>query len=192
MASVKKALQTMVVASALLLLSACASAPPNDSEVTGMHGSRTVLYQDVEHLLGDSTIVVRGVVVEQTTAEDQGITQTLSTLEVTESFAVAESDEGAPLASVVVRQYRDGDYSELPAPLLEQGQEYLLFLASAQIRGHDNHFWITGGQAGLYQADAGGEIYRRIAIDEGDALPEQLTAADYRALTVTFDQIETH
>lgn len=122
MASVKKAMPTMVVASALLLLSACASAPPNDSEVTGMHGSRTVLYQDVEHLLGDSTIVVRGVVVEQITAEDQGITQTLSTLEVTESFAVAESDEGAPLASVVVRQYRDGDYSELPAPLLEQGR----------------------------------------------------------------------
>ena len=79
--------------------------------------------------------------------------------------------------SVGVRQLGTPDMSETPAPILEVGQSYLLFLRPTELPGEASElFYVVGGVAGIFVADAG--TFSRLVRDSGDQLPNQLTTAD--------------
>lgn len=156
--------------------------------------SRSTLYISVEDLSADSTLVVVGRVTDRTTsgsAEAAGAdpVHTVSTIEVTEATPAAgreDADTDVPAAgsTIEVRQLGSTDVDQLPAPILEVGQDYLLFLTPTGLSGGAaSQFHITGGTAGYYRSTAGptgdradaGATFGKVG-DEGDTLPATLTA----------------
>jgi len=161
---------------------------------TGMAVSRSTLYTSVEDLSADSTLVVVGRVTDRTTsgsAEAAGAdtVHTVSTFEVTEATPAAgreDADTDVPAAgsTIEVRQLGSTVVDQLPAPILEVGQDYLLFLTPTGLSGGAaSQFHITGGTAGYYRSTAGptgdradaGATFGKVG-DEGDTLPATLTA----------------
>ena len=87
-------------------------------------------------------------------------------------------------STIEVRQLGSTDVDQLPAPILEVGQDYLLFLTPTGLSGGAaSQFYITGGTAGYYRSTAGptgdradaGATFGKVG-DEGDTLPTTLTA----------------
>jgi glyoxylase-like metal-dependent hydrolase (beta-lactamase superfamily II) len=91
------------------------------------------------------------------------------------SSAIGKSEE------IVVRQ--SGTRSDPgPAPYLEVGREYVLFLHPTEIPGAPtNEYYITGGTAGAYLVEPGAGAadarLHRLA-DEGDKLPDTIQQRD--------------
>ncbi len=109
-----------MLAAASLGLVACSAAV----ETSGSHGSRVEFYDSVEALAADSSTIVVGTVVDQRSATDidPETPFTISTIEVVSS---EKGDEAT--SPLEVRQL--GSNEEFgPAPLLESGETYLLFL----------------------------------------------------------------
>ncbi|WJY00377.1 hypothetical protein [Curtobacterium sp. 458] len=162
-----------------LCLTGCSSAFTSE-------GSRVQLYDSVPALAGDSSIVVAGTVSSQETVSDlsEGGVFTLSTFTVTKS---AKTDSAHPDGSTITVRQIGSPKTSGPAPFLEQGKSYLLYLHPSELEGElATHFFVTGGSAGIYemqQSDAarsaGGVTedteFTKAPSDEGDELPEVLT-----------------
>lgn len=139
---------------------------------TGSSGSRHTLYESIDALAADSSVIVVGTVTEQR----GDATTTVSSIEV--SNAPANPQLGAALdgehATVAV-----GDVVEVRqdiAPFLAPGGEYMLFLTPSMLPGEAaSQYFVTGAEAGIYQRD--GDEFRRVVMDSGDTLPETIAVA---------------
>jgi hypothetical protein len=151
-------------------------------------GSRVELYDSVPALAEDSSVVLSGTVREQKTATDipGGGEFTLSTVVV---GATAKTDASQPTGSTVVVRQLGSASTEGPAPLLEQGRTYLLYLTPSGLDGDlASQFYVTGGTAGVYETQqnaaarstgvTGDTEFTKAPSDEGDELPAELTLAD--------------
>lgn len=156
---------------AALVLAACASSSS---------GSRATLYESIDQLAADSSAIVVGTVHGQRTEGDV----TISSVEVTHSsfnpqLGANLTDESAVAAGDVVEVRQDvasshtgGDH----APLLSDGDQYMLFLTPTMLEGDAAaQYFITGAVAGLYVRD--GADFRRVVTDSGDALPERIATS---------------
>lgn len=169
-----------VLAAATLALVACSAGV----ETSGSHGSRVEFYNSVEALTADSSVVVVGTVVEQrsVTDIDPETPFTISTIEVVSS----EKGDGAA-SPLEVRQLGSSEESG-PAPLLESGETYLLFLTPSGLDGDlASQFYVTGGNAGIYVAPqsaarstegATATTFEQVEAEEGDELPAQLNPGE--------------
>lgn len=160
-------------------------------------GSRSELYDSVEGIAADSSLVA---VVELTGQEiltpssNIDIPYTLSTVSLVDTFAPAglagelrrgiTATAAEPGSQIVVRQMGTAEM-ETPAPILKSGRKYLLFLTPSMLEGEAaSQFSVTGGSAGVFDAPddvaARGEdaTFTHAPYEEGDKLPETLTASD--------------
>jgi hypothetical protein len=163
-------------------LAGCSSASTSE-------GSRVQLYDSVSALADDSSIIVAGTVSSQKTVADipNGGNFTLSTFTVTKS---AKTDSGHPDGSTITVRQIGSPKASGPAPFLEQGKSYLLYLHPSELDGDlASHFYVTGGSAGIYETQqnaaarsAGGVTedteFTKAPSDEGDSLPAELTLDD--------------
>ena len=182
-----------LVLTSTLALAACAN------ETTYGHASRAVIYQSLDQLVGDATLVVTGTVTgvatEEALPEDGGPPLTVFTFAVDESLSPAGLADGLrelglPAeavdkgASINVLQYGTTAEEAGDAPRLEGGQAYLLFLNPTMLPGeHASDYYITGVEAGLYSAQGASVTEETIfvsASDDGDQLPKELSPADLR------------
>lgn len=173
------------------LLSSCA--------IEGSHGSRHEIYNSVSEMLEYSSDVVVGTVSKQDVVEDGDFgDMTLVTFDVAEVYAPAGTgkrwaDENVPIGTVLpghtitIRQHGAPHYSEAPAPFLEPGTGYLLFLNPAGLDGDaGTHFTIVGVVAGIY-VDDGSNSFTAITATEAfrssnpdgpvDSLPQTIDPA---------------
>lgn len=174
----------------LTLAAGCASAPAGSTSTstsTYVGGSRSELYMSLEELAGASTGgVIVGVVTGQESEAGSGDPPvTISTLEVRQSVAIGElGTEGVPVLqagqAIQVRQFGvTTQNASVTAPLLEQGEEYLLFLTESELPGDAAaQFFVTGVTAGIYR-DSGSGVYERLVVEvNSDVLPLTITLAD--------------
>lgn len=182
-----------VILGVSILASALSGCSPVQNINGGSHGSRAVLYDSVEELAADSASVVIGTVVSQEVVADLEGSEamfTLSTLKVSETLDDLPlgsnlSKVGLPIDSnteVTVRQIGQREDGSSPTTILRVGEEYLLFLTPSGLTGKAaSHFYVTGGNAGLYgrasDADAKSDLSSFVQVDpeEGERLPAQLS-----------------
>lgn len=135
-------------------------------------GSRHALYESIDSLAADSSVIVVGTVLEQ--HGDDGTT--VSAIEVINTPANPQLGANIEAEHTAVEV---GDVLEVrqdTGPVLTTGDEYLLFLTPNMLPGEAaTQFFITGAVAGLYVRD-GGE-FRRVVMDSDDTLPETITIA---------------
>lgn len=147
--------------------------------------SRVKLYSSTRALASDSSAVVVGTVSAQRVVADitPDIDFTVSTLTVVE---VGKSTTGLAVGdSIEVRQLGSAD-APPPSTLMSVGGGYLLFLTSSGLDGDlATQFYITGGNAGLYAADAqataariGVPAFSKVDLEPGENLPQRLTASE--------------
>lgn len=149
---------------------------------TSMHASRAKLYTDITEVIGESSAVVEIEVQSQEIVEDG--THTLSTATVISAFQpkglAATLSSATPVAAadkVIVRQLGSSEQYGVPAPLLEIGNRYLLFLTPTTLEGDaGSQFYIVGGTAGLYTSESGNYVH--VKTEDGDNLPATLTATE--------------
>lgn len=161
---------------------------------TGSTASRSKLYDHLDGLSGDSTLVAVVDVVDQYVDERlEDMPSTVSRVRVAERFtpkllastAEAEVRERAGLLAegemdLNVRQLGDGRMVETPAPILKPGTRYLLFLTPTMLEGDSGtDMYITGGSAGLYTVGSDG-TFTHVESDDGDKLPDTLSAEQLR------------
>ena len=136
-------------------------------------GSRATLYDGLDAMAADSSIIVIGTV----TGQRADASTTVSTVEVTNAPSnpqLGANFEG-DLATVGVGDVID--VRQDTGPVLTQGDEYLLFLTPSMLPGDAaEDYVITGAVAGLYERD--GDEFRRVVPDSGDTLPETFTIAE--------------
>lgn len=97
-----------------------------------------------------------------------------STIEAPEAVAIAQPGPGE-LIQVVQMGWIE--MVETPAPLLMPGETYLLFLSAPSDR-HDGAWWVSGGNAGIFQPD--GDVFVQVARESGDTFPSTITREDLR------------
>lgn len=182
----------------VLVLAGCSSSTTGAS--TGMGASRVELYESLPDLLEDTSLVVAGIAA--TRATDDGVTgptgamevpaSTTTTIDITEIVSQAGDDTTAfsSLSSnmtLAVRQFGTPDMFETPAPLMEPGQEYLLFLVPTGERNvKEPTYYVVGGSAGMYEKmSAAASRDSNVSLDsfmpmstDGDTLPEHLSLDD--------------
>ncbi|XYX65549.1 hypothetical protein ACAD35_02371 [Clavibacter nebraskensis] len=193
-----------------LLLAGCTAAPtapvdagpattdaaPGDAMTMPMgqgshtHGSRHTLYGSLAALAEDSVEIVSGTVIAQRDVTDLGPSTpfTVSTVRVT---TVAKDDGGdlAAGSTVDVRQIGTAAQSG-PAPMLQAGSAYLLYLRPTRLPGDAaTQSYVTGGGAGIFaaaddrapttgadpDAEADAPAFTRVDHEEGDDLPERVS-----------------
>lgn len=171
------------------LTTACAGPVTSSSSA-----SRAALYGSLTELTAASSLVVAGVAGDQRTAAD--ITPSLDfTLTAFEVEATVEPEGGSfEGRTIVVRQTGSADQPPPAGSLLEPGRAYLLFLTASGLPGElAEQYYVTGVTAGLYTArdpaallvesgDWGTAVFDEAAVEEGDVLPDAVTAADVPAL----------
>lgn len=169
-----------VIALAVTILVAavgCASVESHSS------GSRHELFASVRDLSAASSMVVVVDVIDQK-VEGESIPNTVSIVVPIESFtpdglgSALDVEPSKAGDQIVVRQVvvelDKGAY-----PVLSVGGRYLLFLTPTMLEGEQaSQYYVTGGSAGVYSVD--GETYIHGPFEEGDQLPEKLTATDLR------------
>lgn len=179
--------QTWLILATALLLSACSPG------VTIMEGSRYKLYDTIPDLAADSTQVVvvhvrdrwdnpsttdpDGTANAPTVTSVGDVVETLTSATLASALDVPEARGVSPAApgdEIKIVQMGATDMAATPAPLLEPGQTYLLFL-SVPDEPHDGAFWVTGADAGIFQSD--GEGFTQ-PVDSGDAFPATITRDD--------------
>jgi len=148
-----------------------------------MEGSRHELFDSVRSISAASSNVV--VVEVQSQREEEGpqIPYTISDAKVMTQFAPAGLGSAIDLKTpreiggeVAVRQMGSKEVST-PAPILEIGRQYLLFLTPSMLDGEAaKQFYVTGGSAGIYSVE--GSHFVHGPFTEGDNLPGALTTAD--------------
>ena len=166
-------MRRLVIGSALVSLSLSLSVALTGC-VSSSSGSRAALYESLDDLARDSTAIVVGTV----TGERQDDDAIIATVQIahtpTNPQLGAEVDADGPpfvVGDVVdVRQMGDSESSSGGAPLLQAGQEYLLFLTPTMLAGDAaDQYYVTGAEAGLYVRE--NDVFRRVVLDTGDTLP---------------------
>ncbi|MFT4295713.1 MAG: hypothetical protein QM582_09910 [Micropruina sp.] len=157
-----------------LLFSACGG--------LGGEGSRHQIYASLEELIGDSALIVAGTV-SGVSAVNQGMAQTAATVSVAvryfpEDLGRAPSDGGDPAdpprSASSVRVLQVGTPWMGPAPTLQPGSSYLLFLSRSGLDGDfADVYFVTGGVAGMYRG-VDGTRFTRVS-DEDPGLPATIT-----------------
>ncbi|MDY0828310.1 hypothetical protein SK224_04130 [Microbacterium sp. BG28] len=149
---------------AAIALAGCTSVACGESA-----GSRATLYDSIEALAADSSLVAVAVVtITERSAAD---CDTTVTARIDRRFEPAALG-GTPTAErndVVVRHTG-------PSDTLVEGRSYLLFLTPTMLQGSaaDDYF-VTGVTAGIYRVE--GDHFVHVP-SEGDDLPATLTPAD--------------
>ena len=178
MVTVRRFNALAVAAGIALLLVGCTT--------QSVDGSRHTLYESVNDLAAASTAIIVGTVSDQMTL-DADVPTTVSTFNVQKTFSmstlgkavdgeISTVDVGAEIA---VRQPGTAGMSSTPAPLLEKGTSYLLFITPTMLNDSSasSQFYVTGGDAGLYMTE--GSEFVRVVNDSGDSLPAKLTVTDF-------------
>jgi hypothetical protein len=162
-----------------------------------IHGSRTELYDSVQGIAADSSLVAVVDVRSQEVikaASDRDIPYTLSTVSLVDTFSptglAKELPKGVDATAIpegseiVVRQMGTSEVAT-PAPILKPGGKYLLFLTPSMLEGDAaSQFYVVGGSAGVFEAPSDvasrgeGAEFTHGPFEEGDTLPETLTAKD--------------
>ncbi|MFD4990831.1 hypothetical protein ACFWH7_03690 [Cellulosimicrobium cellulans] len=186
----KVALTLTAALAAGVTFAACSSP---GTTVTIASGGRAELYSSVDELTADSSAIAVVTVTGQEVfdrdgTKELGNTYTVSDVDVLQTRAPDALNEArdaaahvAPGASIQVRQMGDPSM-DLPAPILEVGKSYLLFLVPSGLPGDEaEQFFITGGTAGYFAApdrvearSAGTQSFEKVG-DEGDTLPADVT-----------------
>jgi len=66
---------------------------------------------------------------------------------------------------------------QMTDPRLVRGGQYALFLTPTMLSGEAaSQYYVTGAEAGIYVRD--GDVFRRVATDSGDTLPDTLDIAE--------------
>ena len=150
------------------------------------HSSRVKLYPSVKSMAEDSSTVVVGTVTEQRVAADidQTTDFTISTVEV--STVQKAKDPIVRGDKLIVRQVGSQKQPE-PGPLMAVGTTYLLYLTPSGLEGElSAQFYITGANAGLYQAVAAerqtsyaaNDVFKQVEKQDGEDLPAELTLSE--------------
>lgn len=164
----------------------CSSTSAVDSYI---EASRATLYSSVEEMTADSTWVVTGTVVsteERATKSVEDLALTVVILEISSIVDTSAThglgDANPPEIgdSIVILQIGNGRVRG-PAPMLASGSDYLLFLSASGLPGVDSSaYYVTGGSAGIYRAEASGaNLFVSLATD-GDKLPKTLSVSDIK------------
>lgn len=169
---------------AVLLLAGCAT---NEMH---LEGSRAAIYNSVSEIAADSTVVAE-VTVESQRVIDAELPYTVSKVDIARVFSpdglAANFPKGtrsdvAVGAEINVRQLGSSEYETLPAPLLEKGSRYLLFLTPTALGGDAAYdFFVVGGNAGIYFSD--GTTFTHPEFVDGDKLPPSLAPSDLTSAT---------
>lgn len=182
----------MALAGATILLGGCSmpaaqqsppelppTAPASTSttapgEVSGMGGTRAVIYSSLEEMARASSDIVYGVVLKQV-IDDQDTVSTIKVSAVPKYEALsaekrAGSERPTPGSTIEVRQLGTREMVETTAAILNQGENVALFLRPTRLDGDKAaQFYITGGDAGIY-VDKNGK-FERYVTSTGDKLP---------------------
>lgn len=143
--------------------------------------TRSKLYGSLPELEKDSTLVVIG---------SPGRQEVVRDIDPDLDFTVSRFEVRSVLkgeASTVISIRQTGSTSAgAPAPILESGEEYLLYLTPSGLPGDlADQYYVTGLNAGMYKksapSDAGlasdGAVYLQADPDPGDQLPPTIDAA---------------
>ena len=146
---------------------------------SGESWSRHALYDSLDSLAGDSSVIVVGSITrqrEEISAEAPPASR-ISTVEVTNTPANPslgeDLDTGSGTVTVgdVIQVREDAGSS-----LLQPGREYLLFLTPSMLPGDKAaQFFITGAVAGAYEKE--GDQFTRVVTGSGDDLPDTIDIA---------------
>jgi len=140
---------------------------------TSSSGSRAKLYDSTDALVLDSTDIVVGTV--QGSGVDGDATVATVEVENTPTNPSLGSNVDADAGTIDV-----GDVIEVRQqtdPKLSTGAQYLLYLTPTMLSGVDAaQYYITGAEAGMYVRD--GDVFRRVALDSGDTLPETISISE--------------
>lgn len=196
----RRALAAGLAAVCCVATGACtASTGDGRSGISGMHGSRNKTYASVDQLTQDSTAVLRVRILDRRTTGSVDDPLDVTTVSRGHVLDVAESpkiglalgnDRAAgvkPGATVFVRQFGSPEMIEVPAPLLEPGRDYILFLRPTELGGKSRgEFYVTGGVAGIFRQDPGSArsavpTYVRAEPSSGDNLPASISIDDVEA-----------
>jgi len=168
------------------MMAAVLATLPSGCATSGMAASRSVIYDSVESLSADSSAVV---VVEVQAVSDVDGKAPMSAADavVTRAFDVpalgrdvGSVDTLTAGASVTVLQLGTRGMGDTPAPLLQAGETYLLFLTPSMLDGGKRSaFFVTGGTAGLYES-SGGPDFGHVASDDPDRLPTSVSVVTER------------
>lgn len=146
---------------------------------SGSSGSRSKGYHSIDALARDSTAVVVGTVLDRRQEADTAI----SSVEVSHipSTPGLGADTGWELSDIAVGdtiQVRQmGGTGSRFVALAQVGLEYLFYLNPSGLPGEAaTHYFIVGAEAGFYESD--GAVFRRVAKDTGDTLPETIEIGD--------------
>ena len=166
-------------------LAACASVPSTETvDSPTSQGSRVTIYQSLDELIADSSLIVLGSVAEQAvlpgdvSASELVVDQAFVPTGLAQSFAQAgvQPSTRDPGETVTVLQHGTLDTVTSVGTLLEEGGSYLLFLNPTGLSGAAAEgFFIVGGEAGLYKAEGGAFV--RLS-QGGDHIPATLTPQD--------------
>jgi hypothetical protein len=185
----------VVAIGAAVSLAGCAS-PEEPAVVRGVDGSRHEIYDSVDGLVQDSSAVVTVEVLSQERGEldaPEGVLATPLTISTVRVLELAEPDELAETLpggestvavgdELVVRQLGDAEMESTPAPIMEIGGSYLLFLTPTGLPGEAaDEFYVTGAVAGLFEPSSsgrGGETGYTSLSHDGDDLPSDITLGD--------------
>lgn len=115
---------------------------------------------------------------------DQTTDFTISTVEVTN--VQKAKDPVVQGGKLIVRQL-GSQKQPAPGPLMAVGDTYLLYLTPSGLEGElSTQFYITGANAGLYQAaaaekrtnNAPGDVFKQVKKQDGESLPEEITLSE--------------
>lgn len=173
------------------------TASGGQSDITqGIAVSRSELYESLDQLDADSSLVAVGEVVDQDVQGSTGSGVAPDSSATVSTFRLDRVRRGADAvaaglilpevgSTIEVRQLGTDEPGTAPAPILEVGSGYLLFLTPTGLAGGDGaQYYVTGGTAGYYAAQSGashtaGTIFTKVG-DEGDVLPDTLTEDEVR------------
>ncbi len=170
---------TIAAALVATALAGCTSSGSSGSlpGVSHADASRVRFYSSLQDLSSDSAAVVAGTVTAQRAAKDidQVTVFTISTVTVQRALKGSGIAAGS---TVEVRQIGDSTQATL-APLLSKGSSYLLYLTLSGLSGNlASQYYVTGGDAGIYQASSAAQsrsvspsTFSRAIADDGDKLP---------------------
>lgn len=171
-------------------LAACASTSSTETvDSPTSQGSRVTIYQSLDELIADSSLIVLGSVAEQAalSGDDASDNVTASEFVVDQAFVptgLAQSLAQAgvqpstrdPGDTVTVLQHGTPDTVTSVGKLLEEGGRYLLFLNPTGLSGAAaDDFFVVGSEAGLYKAE--GDAFVRLS-QGGDGIPSTLIPED--------------
>lgn len=171
------------IAAVAVALVATSLAVTGCSSGTSIEASRATLYSDVASIAADSSAAVEVEVQSQEVVQED-IPYTLSTVTVVTPFqpkglasALSSKSDLASADMLVIRQLGSTEEQSVPAPILEVGQRYLLFLTPSMMKGEAAaQFYVTGGSAGIYRSENGS--FTHVKSEDADTLPATLTTAE--------------